>query len=64
MICEINISSITVLSETLLSNTTDSGFSISAIKISENKIFIAHNAEESNYLYAMICEINRRNYNG
>lgn len=59
MICTITDTDIIIETDIQLSNLTWSGEYKSAIKISENKIFIAHGggSGEDNHLYGMICTI-------
>lgn len=55
MICSANEDTITVEINTSLSTEQYSGNSVSATKLTENEIFIAHERDDNECLYAMIC---------
>lgn len=56
IVCTISGTTITIGTETQLSTDSYSGSTVSAVVLNENKVFIAHRA--NNYLNAIICEIN------
>lgn len=58
MICTINGDTIEINSDTELSALSCCGQYVSAIKLAENKIFIAYRANTYKDLYGMICTIN------
>lgn len=57
MIVTINDTNITYGADTRLSDTTRSGSAISAIKLDDNRIFIAHSYGKNYHLYGMIVSI-------
>ena len=57
MIVTINDTNITYGADTRLSDTTRSGSAISAIKLDDNRIFIAHSYGNNYHLYGMIVSI-------
>ncbi len=57
IVCTINGTEITAGSDTKLSTTSYTGGKMSAIALSENKVFIAHSYNSNNYLYAIVCNI-------
>jgi hypothetical protein len=58
IICKISGTTITKGStKSLASNATNEGSTISAIKIGDNKVFVAHSHDTSSYLNAIICNI-------
>lgn len=57
MIVTINDTNITYGADTRLSDTTRSGSAISAIKLDDNRIFIAHSYDKNYHLYGMIVSI-------
>lgn len=56
-VCTINGNEITVGIDTQLSSEVKSGNTISAVKLDEGKVFIAHSYGSSYYLYGMVCTI-------
>ena len=56
-VCTIEGTTITVNIDTQLSNTRYSGSAISIIKLSDNKVFIAHSYNDNQQLFGMICTI-------
>lgn len=61
MLCTIEGTTITVHSDTLLNTAHNSSYSISIVKLNENKILITHSYGESYQLYGMICTIEESN---
>lgn len=57
VVCTFNGDTITVGTETQLSNSTNTGDVLSAVKLAEDKVFIAHRYDAYT-LYAMVCTIN------
>jgi len=58
IVCTINGTNIIVGTDTQLSSVQYSGYSISAVLLEENKVFIAHSYSNSYYLYGIVCTIN------
>ncbi len=59
MICSIEGDKITIETDIILNEEENSGGMISAIKLAENKVFLAHSQDPDNYyLNALICTIN------
>ena len=59
IVCTINGTDIVIGTDTLLNATSDSGEYISAVALSENKVFIAHHMTDSTpYISGMVCTIN------
>ena len=58
-VCTINNSTITVGTNTLLSSNYYGGYYISAVKLADNRIFIAYNTGDYSYylLYGIVCTI-------
>lgn len=57
MVCTISGTTITQGNDTQLSTIVNAGFAISAVALSDNKVFIAHGYGSDIYLYGMICTI-------
>lgn len=57
IVCVIDGATITCGTDTLLSSTSYSGYHISAVVLSDNKVFIAHSQGSDYYLYGMVCTI-------
>ena len=57
MVCTINGTSISVGVQAQLSGTANSGKVISAVKLDEGRVFIAHSRESNKYLYGLVCTI-------
>lgn len=57
IVCEISGTKITKGTDKQLSSIDHSGDTISAVKLDEGKVFIAHSYGSSYYLYGMVCTI-------
>ena len=58
MVCTISSTTITAGTDTQLSTQAYSGnASISAVALSDSKVFIAHNRDSDYYLYGMVCTV-------
>lgn len=57
MLCTITGTTITVETNVQLSSDNYSGNAISAVKLDEGKVFIAHSYGSNYYLYGMVCTI-------
>lgn len=59
MVCTVSGETITAGTDTSISTSTYSGYKISAVALSSNKVFIAHNDNSSShYLSGIVCNIN------
>ena len=57
IVCTINGTTITVGTDTVLNTTNNTGKVISAVKLDEGKVFIAHPQTTSYYLMGTLCEV-------
>ena len=57
VVVTINGVTITVGTDTQLTSTKNAGYEISAVKLEENKVFIAHSYDTNYYLNSVVCTI-------